>query len=71
MHPDVDQKRRMRTAEAAAYCGSAKSTFEKLRVTGRGAPFIKIGRTVVYDVADLDVWLASKRRMSTSDSDHA
>jgi hypothetical protein len=56
----------MRTAPAARYCGSTESTFTKLRLTGGGPIFITIGRTVVYDPDDLDAWLASKRRKSTS-----
>jgi excisionase family DNA binding protein len=60
--------RRMTTTEAAAYCGSSKSTLEKLRVYGGGPAFIKMGSRVVYDVADLDAWLSARRRLSTSDS---
>ncbi len=71
MHPNESQKRRLRTAEAAAYCGCSKSTLEKLRCTGGGPAFIKLGRTVVYDTADLDAWLMSGRRLSTSDSGEA
>jgi predicted DNA-binding transcriptional regulator AlpA len=59
--------RMLRTPEAAAYCGSSASTFEKLRLTGRGPVYSKIGRRVVYRVEDLDAWLASNRRRSTSD----
>ena len=59
--------RRVRTKQAADYIGSTKSTLEKKRLTGDGPPFIKIGRTVVYDVADLDAYLAENRRRSTSD----
>jgi predicted DNA-binding transcriptional regulator AlpA len=58
--------RRLRTREAAEYCGSTQSTFEKKRVSGGGPSFIKVGRTVVYDTADLDAYLASRRRRSTS-----
>ena len=61
------QSRRLRTAAAAAYCGSTKSTFEKYRLTGEGATYSKLGRVVVYDVADLDAWLESKKRRSTSE----
>lgn len=56
----------LRTREAAKYTGFAKSTLEKLRVTGGGCRYIRIGRVVVYDPADLDLWLASHRRISTS-----
>ena len=66
-HYTESQKRRLRTADAAAYCGSTKSTFEKYRVTGEGATYSKLGRVVVYDVIDLDRWMAERRCRSTSD----
>ena len=57
----------LRTAEAAAYCGSSASTFEKLRLTGGGPVYSKIGRRVVYRVEDLDAWLNASKRRSTSE----
>lgn len=66
MHPH-EHRKLLNTHEAAAYCGSTRSTFEKLRVLGGSAPYLKIGRRVLYDPADLDAWLASKRRQSTSE----
>ncbi len=70
--PDTNtQARRLRTKEAAAYCGSTKSTFEKYRLTGSGAAYIKMGRVVVYDLEDLNTWLASHRRLSTSEQETA
>ena len=62
------QNRLLSTAEAANYCGSTKSTLEKLRVLGGSAAYIKLGRKVVYDPSDLDAWLTEKRRRSTSDT---
>ena len=62
------QTSRLRTKEAAAYCGSSKSTFEKYRLTGEGPVYLKIGRVVVYDRADIDAWLDSKKRISTSEA---
>jgi predicted DNA-binding transcriptional regulator AlpA len=59
--------RRLRTPAAADYLGYTESTLEKKRVTGDGPPFIRLGRTVVYDTRDLDAWLASRRARSTSD----
>lgn len=58
---------KLRTPEAAQYTGLAQSTLEKLRVSGEGSPFIRIGRAVLYDPDDLDAWLAANRRKSTSD----
>ena len=57
---------KLRTREAAAYCGSTESTFNKLRLTGDGPVYINMGRTVVYDPDDLDGWLDARRRVSTS-----
>lgn len=56
------------TPSAADYCGLGASTFEKLRVTGGGPAYIKLGRRVVYHRNDLEAWLEGKRRQSTSAS---
>ena len=68
MENSLFSNRKLRTSAAADYCGSSKSTFEKLRLTGGGPVFIKLGRTVVYGVDDLDAWLAKNRRHSTSEA---
>jgi predicted DNA-binding transcriptional regulator AlpA len=60
------QRRFVRTPEAAEYCGIGESTLEKYRVYGGGPTYLKAGRTVLYDVDDIDRWLASLRRKSTS-----
>ena len=62
------QRQMLNTEKAATYCGSSASTFEKLRLTGGGPIYSKIGRRVVYRIDDLDAWLASNRRRSTSDT---
>jgi predicted DNA-binding transcriptional regulator AlpA len=68
MHPrELNQRKMLNAPEAAIYCGSSASTFAKLRLYGGGPAYVKIGRRVVYDPADLDLWLASHRRISTSD----
>jgi len=57
------------TEEAAKYVGLGKSTLEKLRLTGGGPKFVKLGvRRVGYLMADLDAWLLARPRVeSTSD----
>ena len=68
MHKTTEVKqRKLGTSEAAEYCGSSASTFEKLRLTGGGPVYSKIGRRVVYRVEDLNAWLDANRRKSTSD----
>lgn len=63
-------RRYLRTGEAAQYCGLSPRTLEKFRLTGDGPPFIRpLGRRfVVYDLTDLDDWMSSGRRRSTSDA---
>lgn len=64
----MEVSRRIPTDEAATYIGESPSTLNKRRLSGGdGPPFLKISRRVVYDTADLDAWLASKRRRSTSE----
>ena len=58
----------LNVAEAAKRLGLSVSTLNKLRVFGGGPVFLKLGRRVAYEIADLDSWLAGKRRISTSDS---
>jgi predicted DNA-binding transcriptional regulator AlpA len=60
-------KRILSVQDACVYIGLAKSTLDKMRVFGGGPAFLKLGRRVVYDVADIDRWLASRRRNSTSE----
>jgi hypothetical protein len=55
------------TQGAAEYTGFRKSRLEKLRGTGGGPIFIKRGGEVRYDPDDLDAWLDSLKRRSTSE----
>ena len=68
--PPKIQSRVLDTPAAAQYCASSASTFEKLRLTGGGARFIRITpKRVGYLIEDLDIWLSEKRRLcSTSDA---
>jgi predicted DNA-binding transcriptional regulator AlpA len=65
---DVTSRKKLSTYEAAAYLGLGKSTLDKMRVTGIGPAFIKIGKRVVYDPADLEAWSAQHKRSNTSQS---
>ena len=63
----MDSHLPLTVSEASRHVGLSVSTLNKLRVLGGGPIFLKLGRRVAYDVADLNAWLASKRRRSTSD----
>jgi predicted DNA-binding transcriptional regulator AlpA len=64
------QQEYVRTRDAARYLSLSHRTLEKLRVTGAGPQYFKMGRAVRYAISDLDAWLARNRRCSTSDSGH-
>jgi predicted DNA-binding transcriptional regulator AlpA len=59
--------RRLSAPEAAQYLGISASTLSKYRVFGGGPAFFKLGRRVVYSTRDLDAWVGTRRRVSTSD----
>jgi hypothetical protein len=56
------------------YCqltGKAASTAEQDRLYGRGAPFIRMGRSIRYRLDDVVVWLESLPRYnSTTEADN-
>jgi predicted DNA-binding transcriptional regulator AlpA len=55
------------TKAAAERIGLKQKTFENWRCQGAGPPFYKIGARVVYDDAEVDAWLESRRRTSTAE----
>ena len=57
----------MKTREAAGYLGDSASFLEKLRVTGGGPAYCKLGRVVRYSRCDLDCFADSRKRCSTSE----
>src|SRR5215472_18956765 len=64
-HPKATA-RWLKTTAAAGYANVSPSTMEKLRLTGRGPVYSKLGRLVVYDIAELDRWIEGRQCTSTS-----
>jgi predicted DNA-binding transcriptional regulator AlpA len=56
------------TPGAASYVKLSPVTMERLRITGEGPAFCKLGKAVRYRKSDLDAWLASRLVRSTSDT---
>ena len=52
---------------AANRLGLSTSTLAKLRLTGNGPAYSKLGRRVVYRVDDLEDWVLAHRHKSTSE----
>lgn len=60
----------LNTKEAAKHVRLSTATLERLRVRGDGPTYITpIPSKVVYDVTDLDAWMWSRRRKSTSETE--
>ena len=57
----------LRSQEAAFYIGMSESFLRQSRIYGDlpgrtpGPPYLKVGRSVRYLVADLETWLAEHR----------
>jgi hypothetical protein len=54
--------------DAAIHLGLSVSTLNKLRCTGYGPIYFKLGRALRYDPRDLDQWLTGHRVGSTSET---
>ncbi len=63
----TESKRVLRAPEAAKYLGLSPSTLAKRRLYGLPPKYLSLGgRAVGYLIDDLDAWLESCRRESTS-----
>ncbi|OOG70033.1 hypothetical protein B0E45_14630 [Sinorhizobium sp. A49] len=56
MSVPIPLSRRVRSREAAAHLGVGLSTLTKWRMNDTGPAYIKFGKSVVYDTAELDAW---------------
>ena len=62
-------KRYFNAKEAAAYLGLSAKTLNRMRAPGKGPRYTKRGRRVIYDVVDLDEWMAEGKRRSTDEDE--
>ena len=63
----ADPEQKFCRDEAAGYLGVSRRTLEGWAVRGGGPRMLKLGSRVVYRRRDLDAWLATRERASTSD----
>lgn len=52
--------------QASSLLGIPKASLAKMRWAGTGCPFVKVGARVYYRAEDLETWIASHVRTSTS-----
>lgn len=63
------QTQLLNTTQAAQFLGLSKAFLERDRWAGAKVPFIKIGdRAVRYRLEDLNAYIESRTRKSTSDT---
>lgn len=68
MHePPLPKELLLTRDEVAFYFGLTRRYLEVSAVRGDGPPMIKIGRSVRYQVGDLQDWIAARRINSTSE----
>ena len=63
--------RYLRTPEAARFVGLSIRTLEKHRIYGTGPRYAKLGGRVVYSLEDMQAWVGSAVKASTSDPGRA
>ena len=59
--------RKLNVQEAARFLGVSVSKLNKLRGSGGGPQYMKLGRRVLYDLRDLEQWAAQRKRYHTSE----
>lgn len=60
--PPEPTSENMTTRDAAAYLKVGKATLEQMRARGKGPPYTRAGRRVLYRRAEVDAWLAGGGR---------
>jgi predicted DNA-binding transcriptional regulator AlpA len=60
--------RLVRAPEAARWLGLSPATLAKLRCTGGGPQYVKLGRAVAYEISDLRAWRESQGKHASTAS---
>ena len=64
----VSKPRLIDTVQLAEYLGNEVNTCEGWRLKGIGPRYIKVGRLVRYSIQNVDLWIESQTRNSTSEA---
>jgi predicted DNA-binding transcriptional regulator AlpA len=59
------------TNSAAVFLGMGRRNLERLRATGGGPRFVKIGRKCAYRTEALEAWVTAREFASTSEARRA
>ncbi len=58
------------SAIVAKRLGTSERSLERMRATGTGPKFVKVGRLVRYTDHDLEAWITAQTVGSTSEARH-
>lgn len=61
MDTNTTRRERLTETEASRYIGMSRPWLRLQRMKRRGPSFLRIGRAIRYDVADLDAWMNKNR----------
>jgi len=64
---ETNQKRYFDTKQTADYLKLSVSTLNRMRGTGEGPTYAKIGRRIIYELSDLDAWVEARKRTFTGE----
>lgn len=59
--PALLAARRLSEREAGEYLGLSQRTLQEWRLKRQGPAYLKLGRRIAYDVADLDTFMSANR----------
>jgi predicted DNA-binding transcriptional regulator AlpA len=63
--------RLLRAPQVAEVLGTTVGHLAKLRLTGRGPAFVRLGRAIAYDQRELQRWIDSRTFKSTAEASAA
>ena len=63
------QPKALAPADAAVYLGLSVATLERMRASGNGPPFVKIGKSVRYARDAMDEWLREDAVRSSAEAE--
>ena len=61
------ERRYLDTEQAAAYILLSPATLVRMRITGEGPRYAKVGRRVIYAIEDLDGWVEERKQSFTGE----
>lgn len=67
--PGTAQATLLSPKQVSEQYGPSTSTLAKMRLTGAGPVYVKLGRRIAYRLEDLEAWILANRFHSTSEYD--